>query len=69
MKMQTNSLAARLMRFFNENPGEELTYADIEVKFGVTYHNVSSTVNRLKQLGQLDSVHVVRLKPKREPAP
>lgn len=58
--MQKNSLAGRLMRFYAENPHEELTFADIATKFGCTQRNALTTVQRLKAKGLVESVHVVR---------
>lgn len=68
MTLHYDSLAAKLRLYFAENPGEELTYADIAVKFDTTVRNARTTVGRLKALGLVESIHVVRAKQKREKA-
>lgn len=52
---------ARLRLFFETNPDEELTYADIQDKFSCSYQ---SAVKSVKKLGELESVFVIRLKAK-----
>lgn len=59
---QCDGVQRRLEEFFGANPQEELTYADIVVKFGGTYRSAHSAVARLQARGELESVHVIRLR-------
>jgi hypothetical protein len=51
----------RFERFFAENPDEEMTYADICVKFDVTTLRARELVKTAKSRLAIESVHVVRL--------
>ena len=58
-------ISIRLMQYFRENPGEELKFSDVAIKFGCTLWTARSAVYRLQALGELESVHVIRAKDKR----
>ena len=47
----TNSIR----QFFNDNPSEELTIAEMVVKFGYPREHVRQTAIRLRKLGELDA--------------
>lgn len=63
------SLMQRLVRFFKENPDEELTYPDICAKFGCSYGGAKNAVFNLRQEGALECAHVIRKPPKIERRP
>lgn len=58
------TLRDRIVRFYEQNPDEELTHADIHAKFGVTRKNTEQALILLRKEGLLESVHVVRLRRK-----
>ncbi len=60
MKSRSSSLRARLLAFFDANPHEELTRADIAAKFSVSLHAVDSVLSQLRQAGELEPVHAWR---------
>jgi len=56
-----NSVAQRVARFFRDNPDEELTYADLAVKFPeVALGTLRDIVKKLSARGEVESVHVIR---------
>lgn len=55
-----NSLRARVRRFFRENPGEFLTYADMQQKFDCTYQQAATVVHALTSEGLLETVNLIR---------
>ena len=60
-------LPAKILAYFQANPDEELTYADIAAKFSVSQERARTTVRDLmtgRAKALLESVHVVRLKAK-----
>jgi hypothetical protein len=61
-----DSLATCLLAFFENNPDEELTYADIAVKFDVPQNSIATTIGRLRKCGDVETacVSVVRAKPR-----
>lgn len=61
-----NRLPAKILAFFEANPDEELTYADIAAKFGVSQASARWTVQVLlnDKANPLESVHVIRTKRK-----
>lgn len=52
----------RLVDFFEANPHEELTYRDIAAKLDVTYDGARTMVSRLCKAGDIEVVHIVRLR-------
>jgi transcriptional regulator GlxA family with amidase domain len=58
---QRNSLLGRIVAFYQNNPDEELTYADMAVKFGVDERTVQSRVSDGVRAGYLERTYVVRL--------
>ena len=62
MTLRPNKLPARLLEFFERNPAEELTFADIGIKFGAHESTVTMAVKRLVQVGALQ---VDEIPPKR----
>lgn len=50
----------RCRDFFAANPNEELSYADIAAKFGVTKKSAEWMVVRLVQKGIVQRIHVIR---------
>lgn len=60
-KLQANSLYARMLDFFRQNPEEELTYDDAEAKFGAPRGSIVNAMSRAKQEGEpVESVHLIR---------
>jgi len=57
---EPHSLAGRLREFFDANPGEELSYTDIAVKFSISRNTAYNVVRQLEQQGHLEAVYVVR---------
>lgn len=49
-------LRDRLVAFFAANPEDELTIADIEVKFGAPYQTTRGVVDNMRRVGLLASV-------------
>jgi hypothetical protein len=49
--IQSKSLSGRMLKFFRENPDEELTTTDICKKFGVTRRQVWNTLAAHKKGG------------------
>lgn len=62
MKRRATGKPQRLIEFFNQNPTEELTHRDIAAKMGVTYDGARTMVSRLRKAGDIEVVHVVRLR-------
>lgn len=58
------SLQNRIRQFFAANPGEELSYADMAVKFDCTLGSARNAVRELRDLGELESLHLIRAKAK-----
>lgn len=61
---RATSLRAKLRAFFDANPGEELTRADIAAKFDAGESTVDSALRRMRINGELEAAHVWRLKQK-----
>lgn len=61
MSRKESSLMASLRRFFADNPDEELSYRDIAAKFDTTVEYARDAVKLLKDRGELESIHVIRL--------
>jgi len=59
MTHRPSSLAGRLMAFFDANPNEELTPAQIGEKFGAAPSTVAMAISRLGR--HIENVRVVRL--------
>lgn len=57
---ERETLMIRLRRFFQDNPGEELTPKDIAVKFGVSHWTASTTITAMQRKGEIERVKVVR---------
>ena len=62
-KLSRNGLVS-IEQFFTENPDEELTLADMRVKFDISAVNAKEAVRRAKARIGLESMHVVRLRAK-----
>lgn len=60
MKANRGGLRYRLLEFFRNNPGEELTHDDLVVKFGVNKRTAEGAIAQMKSLGELESVHIIR---------
>ena len=61
MTMQSSGLRTKLAEFFDANPDEELTFQDIQVKWGVSIACCSRAVRILCEEGLLeDRPRVVR---------
>lgn len=58
------NLLPRIRKFFVDNPDEELTLPMLREKFGVSANAIAEALKRLKKEGQIESVHVVRLRAK-----
>lgn len=61
--LHKGSIATRIKRFLVDNPSEELTMGDIEIKFDTTRTGAVNAVIRLKEHG-IEYAKVVRLKAK-----
>lgn len=61
-KPRSDSLAARMLAYFQANPDEELLRQDVAEKFGAKMKSVDFAIGRLRDQGYLESVHVVRLR-------
>ena len=59
-KPQPQSPRARMIRFFEDNPDEELTISDACIKFGVTRRSMASRLWELRQRGIVETVTVIR---------
>lgn len=60
---QPRGLIARINQFFKDNPDEELTYADLAAKFGVSPETAHRRVSDAVREGEpIESVHVIRAK-------
>jgi transcriptional regulator GlxA family with amidase domain len=57
-----HGLLGRLLAFYRANPGEELSFQDIAIKFDVCERVVQARVCDAVKAGLLERVHVVRLK-------
>lgn len=57
----------RIAEFFAANPGEELTYSDIVLKFDTCYRTAYNAVQRLKEAGVVEPMHVIRAPSKARP--
>lgn len=62
MKRRSSGNPQRLVDFFTQNPSEELTHRDIAAKLGVTYDGARTMVSRLCKAGDIEVVHIVRLR-------
>lgn len=58
----SESLRARVRRFFETNPDEYLTYEDMQTKFGCTYQQAAVVVHDLAYRGKVESVNFIRAK-------
>ena len=59
--LRAHGLPFRLIRFFNDNPCEELTIRQIATKFESSESRVRSVLCTLAKIGVIESVCVVRL--------
>ena len=68
IRRHEDSVIGRIELYFRNNPSEELSYADIAVKFGVSVGYARTAVLRAaEEVGKLESVHVVRLRASARP--
>lgn len=68
IRRHEDSVIGRIERYFRENPEEELSYADIAAKFGVSIGYARTAVLKAADAaGKLESVHVVRLRAAAKP--
>jgi len=51
---------AAVRRFFKDNPGEELTYDDMRVKFDLSDRELYRLAREMRKEGLVEVVHVVR---------
>lgn len=61
--IKPESNTGRLRAFFEANPEEELTYQDIEDKFGMTPSAARQSVKQLRDRRELETLHVIRATP------
>lgn len=61
--IKPDSNVGRVRSFFEANPDEELTYADIMAKFDLTHVEARKAVKQLRDRKQLETVHVIRATP------
>ncbi len=64
MTKRNEGIRARVEAFFLANPDEELTFAQLFVKFDANEYTARQIVEQLCRSGQLESVHVIRLRAK-----
>lgn len=58
-----NGLATRVVRFFEDNPDEELTYEDLCAKFDTKIRTAHLQIKRAQHEGRgIEVVTVIRLK-------
>lgn len=57
----SESIPSRLMRFLQQNPGEELTIEDVAAKFDCSYSQAHGAVRHLRSRKRLETMFVVRL--------
>jgi hypothetical protein len=57
-----DGLIYRVRAYFEANPDEELTYADIREKFSAGTRNAENSVAKLVRAGVVESVHVIRMR-------
>lgn len=65
-KRQRDRLPAKILGYFEANPDEELSYADMATKFGVTVDQIRMAMRTLMHDAPpvLESVHVIRTRRK-----
>jgi hypothetical protein len=61
MSTKTPGVYRRLIAFFEANPDEELTRADIIVKFDASTKNVDAALSRARLERRIESVHAYRV--------
>lgn len=61
---KNEGLGSRLERFFQSNPGHDLTYDQICDKFFVSKQWARTLVGQMVAEGKVESVHIIRLKEK-----
>lgn len=57
---RADGLIHRVQGFFEANHDEELSHADVRLKFGAGKRNAENAVARLVRDGVIESVHVIR---------
>lgn len=63
IRWRPDGLAHKLIQFFEANPDEELTIADIRDKFDVAPTTASNALARLELAGEdIEYVHIARRK-------
>jgi Fic family protein len=60
IRKDPTSLCGRIRSFYEANPGEELTFPDVETKFGCTATQARSAVQQLEKQGVIEKVVVLR---------
>jgi hypothetical protein len=58
--LQSKSTPKKLAGFYEANPDEALTYADIALKFECTQDVARMAFRRLRQLGLVGDQHLIR---------
>ena len=61
---RSGSLVDKIKVYLENNPEEELNMAIICLKFNCCYSAAKSAVERLKNSGHYEAVHVIRLRSK-----
>lgn len=57
---RAGSLRAKLLAYFQANPDEELTRADIVTKFGLSANSLDKVLQRMKEKGEIERASVWR---------
>lgn len=60
MTSPKQSLRTKILRFFEDNPEEELSGPDIAVKFDTPKQILNVTLHRMRARGELERVNVWR---------
>lgn len=60
MSSANTGLLARMTQFFENNPSEELTKADMQVKFDAELHSIEQVLWKLKASGLVERTMVFR---------
>jgi hypothetical protein len=61
-----SSALGRMRKFFEDNPGEELTYEDVSTKFGCTPRVAQIRITQAVREGWLRRETVIRFNPPKE---
>ena len=61
---QQNTMTNQIRRFLTENPEVELTFHQLRKRFGIDKPRANDIVRNLTKEGIIESIHLVRVRPK-----